>query len=133
MLERLKRVFSKEYWFPYAEALLIITIWFSTESASQVLSDIGFPFPAYVLAAAGALVLVFCVVVAPLRDQKKDKSLHDERDIHQDLLIANDAYHVAIFGLGAYLLLWNPDPLVLLILLATLLTRLVRRFQLERE
>lgn len=133
MLKRLKSVWNKEYWFPYADALLITTIWFATESANELLSSIGFPFPAYVLAAAGALILVVCIIVVPLRDQKKDKTLHDERDVQQDLLVSNDAYHIAIFGLGAYLLLWNPDPLVLLILLATLLTRLVRRYQLEKE
>lgn len=127
-----KEIVANEYWLPYAELILLSLWWINTSYIESMLSTLGVPHASIVVGVFGVVLLIVLLVSSARHDQSLENHPLDEREARHELEVSSVAYHVAFFGLGAYLLFWTFDPILLGLLALILASRLYKRVQVER-
>lgn len=84
----------------------------------------------------GMTILLIVIIAMLLRAIRYDRALRsskkDERELLHEYQVTMSGYHVAIFGMSLYVLLF--DPIVLpLLLIVVLIVRMRTRIRLEKE
>lgn len=84
----------------------------------------------------GITILLIAIIIMLMRAVRYDKVLRrskkDEREILHEYQVTMSGYHVAIFGMSLYILLFDPIVLPLLVIIV-LVVRMRTRMRLDQE
>lgn len=126
-------VIKKEYWIPYVELVLLIVFFGNYTPLVTLLQSYNMPVVEMTLWGLGLVLCIPLLYIAGKHDVRTDNYKLDEREVLHDAQVGDIAYHVSVFGLGAYLYFVHFDFILVGLLALVFIARLAKRYELENK